>query len=111
MSPAIAPLRAVAVWSAELPVHKRGDPSTEGLRSSLRLGLREHSDDGLGAGWADEHAAASVELCVDLCEPVEQGLRQGPAACAGQVQLHLREALHHACSLRQRATANGRAKE
>ena len=80
MSPAVEPPRAVAVWSAELLVHERGDPSTEDFGLSLRLGLREHPHDGLGAGRADEHAPVAVQLGIDLVEAVEQGLRQRAAA-------------------------------
>src|SRR5258708_7842768 len=94
MSPATLPRRVLAVRSAELLLYKQGNPSTEGFRHSLRLGLREHPNHRLGARGTDEHAPVSVELRIDLVEAVEQRLRQVAAARSWQIEHDLWVALH-----------------
>src|ERR1700756_5034349 len=59
--------------SAELPTDESRDAST-GSSGHLGVpGLREHANDGLGAGRADEYAAVAVPLAVQTLDLGDEG--------------------------------------
>src|SRR5919199_3537436 len=92
----------VGATSAELSSYESADPSRELFGLCLRLGLGEHTDQRLGAGAADEHAAAIAELDVDPVDLAQELLaRLAPAR--GEVLLHLWVLRHHRRGLGERA--------
>src|ERR1700750_1231650 len=59
--------------SAELSSHESGGGTTGLLGLSLRFGLGQDADHGLGPGRAHEHTAAAVEARVQAVHGLEQG--------------------------------------
>src|SRR3954470_19849501 len=97
--------------SAELLDYERGDPSTEGFGLRAGFCLGKHPNEGLRAGGTDEDAALAFEVCVDLLDSVDKGLRQRAASLSGQILLDLRVALHDGGSDREGAAAERRTEE
>src|SRR5215813_10391081 len=79
--------------SAELSSYEGGDASTGILRHRLIFRLRQDADQGLGAGWSDQNAAASGPLPVQLLDCGHDRFREFLLGYA-DVFLYLRIARH-----------------
>ena len=89
--------------SAELLVHKRGDPSTEGLRPPPVRASASTRTTGSVPGRPHEHAPRAVQLVVQRGHRVEQGLRQRATAASAGGSAWPAGTLHHARRLARAA--------